>query len=162
MGRFNPKGIEKWLFFATANAPAAPAAITQAEVGAGTTVDMTGDANSEALFQSSGWNSSPSVINTPDIKSTETGNVGGDRTRGIATLQYYLDQVVADNTIKAAMTVGTTGFIVKAPMGTAATAIYENIPVTVVQNEIDDTQNTAKMFTLSFSQGTMTAGVFAA
>jgi len=162
MGRFNPKGVEKWLFFPDGDLPADLTAITQTEVNAVATVDMTGVQNSEALFNTGGWTSSPSTINTPDIKSTETGNVEGDSTRSIATTQYYLDKIPASNVIYTTFVKGTSGVMVKAPMGTAAAAFSDAIPCTVTLRELDDAANAAKSFTISWSQGTATAGVFAA
>lgn len=161
MARYNPKGTEKWLFFPTAATPADLTAITQAEITGGTVVDMTGAANSEALVEAGNWVSSPSVINTPDILSTDTGNVEGDSTRGIATMQYYLDSDQSANVIKAAFPAGTVGTMVKFPQGTAASTVSEAIPCTCVLNQLDDVAG-PKMYTLHWSQGSASTGIVAA
>lgn len=86
MARFTIRGNVRVYSIVTVTVPAA---ITAAQVTAGTNV--TGVAEAEAIAAMEGWETSPSTINVPDVLSLTTGNIPGENTFGAASITYYTD-----------------------------------------------------------------------
>jgi len=141
------------------SAPAAPAAITQTEITAGTS--LLGIKGGEALFEHAGFEPSVSTINVPDYISTETGNIVGEITYGTGTLRFYWDDVTRP--IWAALPAGTEGYLVFGQSGTAETNEYIMHPITVALRDHDmDGSNVASSYTVTVSRAAPTRGIFAA
>lgn len=84
MANFSAEGIEKYVALSTA--PADPAAITAAELGAG--FDMIGTPGDEVLKDVSGFELSSSVRDTPNMGSLKSGSVRGPQTIGLLSFMY--------------------------------------------------------------------------
>lgn len=114
--------------FRFASAPADAGSITAAEITGAT--DITGVAEGEALSGMEGWESSPSVIGTPDALSLETGNIPGETTFPVGQLSYYTDD--ATNAVWDLLVEGTgvgTGIF---PNGTATGDDYTYFSTEVI------------------------------
>ena len=126
MARFALRGNLEIVKVTTA--PTDLTAATTAEVTAGDS--MLGVEAAEALAGMSGWETSPSTINTPDLLSLETGNIPGETTFGTAELQYYTDDTA--NAIWDAEVEGETGYFLFFPSGTGSGKAYTLFQVSVL------------------------------
>lgn len=108
MSRFMRKGTNKWYFLPSiASGSFIP---TAAEVAAGTRLDT-------QLAEVTGFMDQNNPIQTPDMSSTFTKQIGGEDSADDSNLVFYEDN--ASNPIRTALAKGTTGFVVIYKAGTA-------------------------------------------
>lgn len=100
------------------SAPADPAAPTVAEIAAATS--LLGVQGGEALVEFSGWDSTVSDIDAPDVITMQTPTIPGEEKLGIGTLTYKIDTIA--NAIADALPKGTSKWIYFAPVSRAGAA----------------------------------------
>lgn len=163
MARFTIRGNTAVRFHSTA--PSNLAAISIAtELGS----DDLGVAEGEAISGLEGWESSPSVIGTPDALSLETGNIPGETTFPVGSVSYYTDDTT--NAIFAARTEGTAGYISIWPGVNNGTPASPGQPVdyTIFSVEVINRSrslsmgNEAETHTISYAIKSRTEGTSAA
>lgn len=140
MSRYTRRGKSTLKF---APAIANKAAPTSGELSAGT--DLTLNTADIAGFT---YNNSP--INTPDLSSTFTSQIGGEDTADVSSLTFYDDD--ASSTVRTALAKGVTGFIVRMPYGQVTAKRAEVFPVTVTgANDEWSLGNDPARFVVSFA-----------
>lgn len=146
MGRFMRKGTNQWYFVPTiADAGLVP---TTTEITAGTRLDTEMAEVNGFMFQNN-------PIQTPDMSSTFTKQIGGEDSADDSSIVFYEDDTT--NTIRTALAKGTDGFVVifKAGIAGAAPAIGDEAdvwPATVTSNSPQFTaDNEAAKYQVAFS-----------
>ena len=146
MARFMRKGVNRW-YFSTSIASGSYIP-TAAEVNAGTRMDT-------QLAEINGFTYGNNPIQTPDMASTFTKQIGGEDSAEDSSLVFYEDQTT--NPIRTALAKGVNGFVIifKAGIagGTPAAADKCDVwPVIVTSNAAQYTaDNEAAKYQVSFA-----------
>lgn len=146
MARFMRKGTNRWYFLTSiASGAYIP---TSAEVAAGTRLDT-------QIAEVNGFMYSNNPIQTPDMSSTFTKQIGGEDSADDSSLVFYEDQT--SNPIRTALTKGINGFVVifKAGIAGGSPAAGDKAdvwPCIVTSNAAQYTaDNEAAKYQVSFS-----------
>lgn len=150
------QGVAKWHFL-TAE-PSSLAAITQAEIGAGT--EVTGTHGEEAAFDGSGWEPSYQTITDEDWAAKDPLTVDHTTTWGIGTIRFkrdhdthpILDLYVAD----------TPMWVVLAYSGDTTAGEQYYIYETVIMGQYPDVASGVQSWTGAHRVVTAVPGEFAA
>jgi len=139
MGRFFRRG-ESRIYMLPAIAGTNP---TGTEISNG--VELTTD-----ISNMTGWDFANTPITTPDLSTTFDTQIGGPDTAGSPTIEFYDRD--DDTTIRGALAKGTTGFLLRAPYGSATTKRAEKFPVKVTsRNDAYTLGNDAAKFVVGFA-----------
>lgn len=145
MGRFMRKGQTKVFFLDTL---AIVNAATPTEIGAGTEL-------TEQLAEMNGFTFSNSPIQTPDMDTTFTSQIGGEDTAADSSMGFY--ELDDSATLQDDLAKNTDGYVIIFPIGFAGGSVadddtYEAWPVTITSNARTYTvNNEAAMYSVSFS-----------
>jgi hypothetical protein len=141
--RYLPPGIRQvyWVpTIANVNSP------TRSELNAGT--DLTGEIVDGGV---SGFSTSPTTVDAPDLGSKITRKVAGRTTLDDSSLMLYADS--QSNDARTLFTDGAVGNIVVFPEGDHSGGTYKMQvhPVTVLTSTIDEDTTKLGQFTVSFA-----------
>lgn len=139
--RFFAADITKVYFLETiANVNMTP---TRAEITAGTDL-------SDEIADWSGWSVTSGTIDTPDLGSRFTSQIGGRTSAPGSSITFYGDRGGDD--VRQVLPRGTTGFIVIADGGDVATQPADVFPVTVLSvGKMRSVGDAAFQLTINFS-----------
>jgi hypothetical protein len=126
MSRFVPDGVS---FVAFLPAVASLAAPTTGEIAAGIVLAEPGSTLVAGLKEMSGWETSATNPDVPDVSSKFTGKIPGRQTGGEGVSVHYDDD--SSTTIRTALAEGTVGFMLIGKSGRTAGKRCEVWPVTV-------------------------------
>lgn len=144
MGYFIPNQKESWRFVPAIATPASP---TAAEITAGT--NLTAD-----LRAVNGFTAETQYVNVPTMQGGFESKLGGSQQAADSSLVFAEQDTFAGNTIKAALTSGTSGYVVvsRYTRTIAAATKVDVFPVTVAGNNRNRTADNAPAeFTVGFS-----------
>jgi len=138
--RFFAPEISKVLFATTL---ASPATATRAELTAAT--DLTGE-----IADLSGWTVSGGMIDTPDLGSRFTKQIGGRTTVDASSITFYADQAGTD--VRTVLPRGTTGYVIFMDGGDVAAQPMDIFPVEVTAlGKVRSTGDNALQMTVAFA-----------
>lgn len=146
MPRFNRRGNTGVHFVLTIADPDAPTAV---EIAAGTPLH-------EVLAASTGFTSEQSDLPVPDLGSTWEGTIPGGETPAASSLTFWSgdDDTDVEETVRAALVEGSTGFVVWSKRSKVAAAAdpVDVFPVRVkASNEQYGVDNAGAQFQVGFS-----------
>lgn len=145
MPRFNRRGQEQVIFVPTLASTTAPSA---AAIAAGTDLHP-------ALRAISGFNYTSEDLDVADMSDTWGKTIPGGDTAADSSMTFYEgdDDADIERAIEAALTKGTSGFVVFSPEGTPASGATARVwPVRVKSNNPDETaDNAGATFTVGFT-----------
>lgn len=155
MSNISAEGNEKYV--SLASAPASLAAITAAELAAGT--DMMGTPGDEVMKDVSGFELSSSVRDTPNMASLVSGSVPGPQSIGL--VNFMFNRGTADQTLFDLWSAGDEVWIVKHYGDGSAGDDYEVINATAM-NKVTSSGAGLVEFTVPFSAHSYSTGTVAA
>ena len=127
--------------------PSDPNAPTQAELGGGT--DLVGTAQAEELVEIRGFEVQTSSIPTPGFAGTLVGNVAGEQTYPDSTLSFYKDDT--SETIYTALASGNTGWVFLGMDGLGSGEESLLFPSTVASRVRRPARNAPHIFDVNFA-----------
>lgn len=127
--------------------PATPTAPTQAELGAGT--DLIGTAQAEELVEITGFAVQTSSLPTPGFAGTTVGNVAGEQTYPDSSMAFYKDDT--SETIYTALADDTTGWLALCPDGLGSGEECDLFPATVASRVRRPARNAPAIFDVNFA-----------
>jgi hypothetical protein len=148
--RYFPPGTRKtyWLI-ACANYLTGP---TRAELNAGT--DLTAE-----ISAMTGFSVTVNMVDTPDLGSSFTSQIGGRRTSGPNDITFYLD--IGSNDVRTLLPRGTNGFVVQLWEGDVAGRKMSIFPAQVTTQAPDTATDNPGGMTISFAASKLPAEMIA-
>ena len=137
--RYFPPGTRKVYW---APACANYLAPTRAELNAGTDL-------SAEISALTGWSASSAMVDTPDMGSRFTSQVGGRLTSAANDITFYLDS--GSNDVRSLLPRGTAGFVALLWEGDVTGQKMDLFPVTVTAQAVDTTVDNPGTVVVSFA-----------